>query len=344
MRGSILPVCDFIVVGGSAGAVEGMQQLAHSFPHDLPAAVFMVLHVPADTPSMLPEILNRSGPLPARHPQDREPIRPGHIYVAPSDRHLTIEDGVVRVMRGPRENRHRPAIDPLFRTAARAGGKNVIGVILSGHADDGAAGLRAVRARGGIAMVQDPSDAAAREMPESALKYGGADYVLPVAELGPKLVNLACGRGAMIEGEDRNEDARNVEGDLWTSAPSEGRGTPSVFACPECNGVLWEFKDGEFVRFRCRVGHAYTMANLAEEQVCETEEALWAAMRALEEKAALATRMAESITNNKARQRFLEQAGADRDRAAAIRKMLFADDKEASSADDIHNPKTARSA
>src|SRR5262249_222179 len=161
-----------------------------SFPHDLPAAVFMVLHVPADAPSMLPELLSRAGPLPARNPEDHEPIRPGNIYVAPSDRHLTIEDGVVRVTRGPRENRHRPAMDRLFGTAGRAGGNKVIGVILSGHLDDGAAGLGAVRACGGIAMVQEPSEAAASEMPESALKYSGADYVLPIAELGPQLVNL----------------------------------------------------------------------------------------------------------------------------------------------------------
>ena len=337
-----MAACDFIVVGGSAGAVEGMQQLARSFPGDLPAAVFMVLHVPADAPSMLPEILSRSGPLPAKLPQDGEPIRPGRIYVAPADRHLTIEDGVVRVTRGPRENRHRPAIDPLFRTAARAGGKKVIGVILSGHLDDGAAGLRAVRAHGGIAMVQDPADAAASEMPESALQYSGADYVLPIAELGRQLVNLACGSGAMSGGEGHTVDARNGEGNLRVSTASESCGTPSVFACPECNGVLWEFKEGELVRFRCRVGHAYTMANLAEEQVHETEEALWAAMRALEEKAALATRMAESMTNMKTRQRFLEQAEADRDRAASVRKMLFADDKEAGSADDIHSSKTTR--
>src|SRR5262245_26602331 len=130
-----------------------MQLLVGAFPADFPAAVFMVLHVPADTPSMVPQILSRSGPLPAKHPEDAEPIRAGNIYVAPSDRHLTIQDGIVRVTRGPRENRHRPAIDPLFRTAARSKGKNVIGVILSGHLDDGAAGLHAVRSRGGIAMV-----------------------------------------------------------------------------------------------------------------------------------------------------------------------------------------------
>ena len=312
-----------------------MQQLVQSFPADFPAAVFMVLHVPADTPSMLPQILSRSGLLPAKHPQDREPIHPGNIYVAPADRHLTIEDGMVRVRRGPRENRHRPAIDPLFRTAARARGKNVIGVILSGHLDDGAAGLHAVRSRGGIAMVQDPAEAVAREMPESALRYSGADYVLPVAKMGQKIVDLTCRRDVMSEAQSSTKEVSNGEENLRVSTPTEGCGTPSVFACPECNGVLWEFKHGELVHFRCRVGHAYTMANLAEEQVYETEEALWAAMRALEEKAALATRMAESMTDRKTRQRFLEQAEADRDRATAIRKMLFADDKEASSEDEL---------
>src|SRR5215471_5432381 len=238
-----------------------MQQLAHSFPADLPAAVFMVLHVAADMPSILPEILSDSGPLPAKHPLDREPVRPKQIYVAPSNHHLTLEDAVVRVLRGPRENRHRPAIDPLFRTAARAGKANVIGVILSGHMDDGSAGLYAVRRSAGIAIVQDPADALIREMPDSALKYSGADYVLKASAIGPKLVELVCGRGMMKEPEPIPESVRTGEQNLRVSKPEESNGAPSVFACPECSGVLWELKDGELTRFRCRVGHAYTIAN-----------------------------------------------------------------------------------
>jgi len=309
-----------------------MQELARSFPRDFPAAVFMVLHVPADSPSLLPRILSRAGPLCAKHAEDGEPIRPGHIFVAPPDRHLAIEDQHVRVTRGPRENRHRPAIDPLFRSAARVGGARVIGVILSGHLDDGAAGLRAIRSRGGIAMIQEPADAQARQMPEAALKYSGADFMLPVSAMGSKLGELACRRGTMKEEESKTVSTHPPEENLRASTPSESYGTPSVFACPECNGVLWELKEGELVRFRCRVGHSYTIANLAEEQVHEAEEALWAAMRALEEKAALATRISESMPDAGFKQRFLEQAEGDRSRAATIRRMLFADDKESNSA------------
>ena len=308
-----------------------MQQLTHSFPPDLPAAVFMVLHVAADMPSVLPEILSRSGPLFAKHPLDREPVQPRQIYVAPSNHHLTLEDGMVRVLRGPRENRHRPAIDPLFRTAARVGKANVIGVILSGYLDDGSAGLYAVRRSGGIAIVQDPSDALVREMPESALTYSGADYVLQGSAIGPKLVELVCRRGIMKEPQSIPETVRTGDENLRVSKSDESSGAPSVFACPECSGVLWELKEGKLTRFRCRVGHSYTIANLAEEQVHETEASLWAAMRALEQKAALAVRIAESMSDSKTKRRFLDQAEADRSHAEAIKKMIFDEDREAHS-------------
>ncbi|HKF22827.1 MAG TPA: chemotaxis protein CheB [Candidatus Angelobacter sp.] len=311
-------------MGGSAGAVERMQQLVRCFPRDLPAAVFIVLHVSAEDPGLLPAILSRAGPLPAKHPRDREAIRSGQIYVAPSDRHLTIEDGVVRVMRGPRENRHRPAIDPLFRTAARVGGARVIGVVLSGRLDDGTAGLHAIRRRGGVALVQDPADAASPQMPESALKYGGADFVLPASALGPKIVELVCRRGMMKETESSPESVRTGNENLRVSAPDEGSGTPSVFACPECHGVLWELKEGELVRFRCRVGHAFTTAHLAEEQRHHVEASLWAAERALEEKAALATRISDAMPDTATKQRFMDQADADRKHADVIKEMLFA--------------------
>lgn len=347
-----MPKCDIIVVGGSAGAIEAMQELAHDLPRDLEAAVFIVLHIPADFPSMLPQILARAGPLPVRHAKDEEPVKPGQILVAPPDRHMTIEDGHVRVKRGARENRHRPAIDPLFRSAARVFDSRVIGVILSGQLDDGSAGLRAIRSMGGLAIVQDPADASAPQMPRSALEHGGADFVLPKARIGPQLVSLMdhCGRDPVLRKKSKSEGnesrANNktklrpditvtenqAEANLQASRASEGQGTPSVFACPECSGVLWELKDGNLVRFRCRVGHSYTMASLAEEQVRETENALWAAMRALEEKAALATRIAESTRDFRSSERLREQAQADRGYAETIRKMLFSDDKESNSA------------
>jgi two-component system chemotaxis response regulator CheB len=323
--------CDIIAIGGSAGAVEGMQELARSFPADINAAIFIVLHIPPDFPSLLPQILGRAGALPVRHAQDGEPIRRGQILVAPPDRHLTIEDGTVRVARGPRENRHRPAIDPLFRTAARVFNSRVIGVILSGHLDDGAAGLRAIRSNGGIGVVQDPDEAQAPQMPQSALQYGGADYVLRLAEMGPQLTALVnnCGRPKMkAKGKtSKGKNAKNeVEANLEVSRPDEGHGVPSAFACPDCGGVLWEIQNGNLVRFRCRVGHGFTMASLAEEQSDGVEDALWAAMRALEEKAALVTRISDSTTDRKSKERLLEQAQADRKYAEFVRKMLFHED------------------
>jgi two-component system, chemotaxis family, protein-glutamate methylesterase/glutaminase len=326
-----LPTRDIIVVGGSAGAVEAMRELVRSFPPHLPAAVFMVLHVSADFPSMLPKILDRAGSLPAKHAQDGEPIRPGQIFIAPPDRHLTLQDGMVRVTRGPRENRHRPAIDPLFRSAARVYDARVIGVLLSGHLDDGSAGLRAIRARGGLSVVQDPKDASASQMPRSALQSGGADYVLPIGEIGPQVVALvdSSGDDPMKEKKTELQSLKNeVFQNLTVSHPHEGHGTPSPFSCPECGGVLWELNEGELARFRCRVGHAYTMTTLAEEQTDGAEEALWAAMRALEEKAALASRLAEGTVDAKTAMRLREQAQTDRDYADTLHQILFHDDKE----------------
>src|SRR5499425_33436 len=173
-----MPGHDIIVIGASSGGIESLQAVVAGLPRDLAASLFVVLHVPADGDSGLPRILSHAGPLPATHAKDNEPVQRGRIYVAPPDFHLLLRSGYVRIRRGPRENRHRPAIDPLFRTAARIYDSRVIGIILSGHLDDGAAGLRAIRSRGGIGIIQSPDDAFAPEMPASALEYGGADYVL----------------------------------------------------------------------------------------------------------------------------------------------------------------------
>lgn len=324
-----MPACDIIVVGGSAGAVEGMKALARSLPADLTAAVFIVLHVPADFPSLLPQILSRAGALPASHPQDCAPVRRGHIYVAPPDRHLTLDHGVIRVTKGPRENRHRPAIDPLFRSAARVYGGRVIGVILSGQLDDGAAGLRAIKSRGGVGIVQDPGEASSAPMPQAAIEHGGADFVLPVHEIGPKTVSLTgnC-EGVAVRKSDNGRVDESPERNLRASTPDDGEGVPSAFACPECSGVLWELHDGHLIRFRCRVGHSYTLSALAQEQQHGTESALWAAMRALEEKASLQARASQSAIDARLAARLKEQADTDRNYAETIRKMLFVDDKE----------------
>ncbi len=182
---------DIIVIGASAGGVETTMKLVGDLPRNLPAALFIVLHIAADSPSLLPEILSHAGPLPALHPTDTTAIVSGHIYVAPPDHHLMIEQGYVRIVRGPKENRHRPAVDPLFRSAAKSYRQRVVGVILTGSLDDGTAGLLAVKRCGGIAVVQHPHDALYSGMPQSALNNLQVDYCLPVRNIGALLERLA---------------------------------------------------------------------------------------------------------------------------------------------------------
>lgn len=286
---------DIVVVGGSAGSLEPLKTLLSRLPKDLPAALLVVVHIPNDGRSVLPEILASAGALPAGHPSDGEPIEPGRVYVAPSDHHMLVEDEHIKVTRGPRENRHRPAIDPLFRTAARSYGRRVVGVILSGLLDDGAAGLMAVRMRGGLAVVQDPAEAIYPEMPARAIQYSGADCILKVNDIANLIVSLSRKKApeeSTIAREGMPEESKRDKADLEASPAEEKEGTPSTFACPECHGVLWEVREGELLRFRCRVGHAYTADALRLAMSEATEDALWASMRSLEEKAALLRRMA----------------------------------------------------
>ncbi len=186
----IVPGHDIIVIGASAGGVEALMKVVRTLPGDIPASLFLVLHLPAESSSVLPTILSRVSALPAIHPEDYSPIVPGTIYVARPDYHLMLEHGIVRVTHGPKENRHRPAIDPLFRSAALAYGPRVIGVILTGALDDGTAGLLAIKCSGGIAIVQDPQEALYASMPRSALLHVQVDYVLDLDAIGPKLIQL----------------------------------------------------------------------------------------------------------------------------------------------------------
>jgi two-component system chemotaxis response regulator CheB len=288
---------DIIVIGGSAGGVDALRTLVAGLPKGFPAALFVVVHVPPHGPSVLPRILSRAGPLPAIHPQDGQAIRGGTIYVAPPDYHLLVKNGHVRIARGPRENKHRPAADALFRTAARTYGPRVIGVVLSGVLDDGTAGLAAIKRAGGIAVVQHPDDALYAGMPQSALNNVAVDHAVPAAELSALLVRLAAEPVLPTPGPDVPDDTAQ-EADMAELEPGATHdhhrpGTPSAFACPECGGTLWELHDGDLLRFRCRVGHAWSVDTLLAEQADGLETALWTALRALEEQAALARRMAD---------------------------------------------------
>ena len=331
-----MPERDIFVVGGSAGALEALQILVRQLPADFPGAIFVVLHVASESPSSLPAILKRNGPLPAVHATDREAIRPGRIYIAPPDYHLLVHRSHVRVVRGPRENRNRPAIDPLFRTAARAYGNRVVGVILSGLLDDGSAGLATIKRHGGTAVVQDPQEAIYGEMPASALQSVEADYVVPAADLAATLISVAAKPAletvpAAASTHVAKED-RITEFYLDAMEDPDRPGTPSVFTCPECNGVLWEVPElGGPMRFRCRVGHAYTGGTLLAEKVHSYEGALWEALRALEESANLAHRMARSAraaNNLRSAERFEQQAENKEQHAGALRAMLLENENQ----------------
>lgn len=186
-----MPTRDTIVIGASAGGVQALSTLVADLPPDLPAAVFIVLHLSADFPSMLPQILAREGTLEIGHAVDDEPIQPGRVYIAPPDQHLIIENGRVKLVRGPKENLHRPAIDALFRSAARWAGSRVIGVILTGARNDGKVGMRAVKQRGGLTLVQDPLEAPFPSMPMSVMQEINVDYSLPLRAIGPTLDRLS---------------------------------------------------------------------------------------------------------------------------------------------------------
>lgn len=329
---------DLIVVGASAGGVEALTQLVRQLPEDLGAAVFVVLHVSPHGTSVLPSLLARAGPLPAHHAEDGETYRPGCIYVARPDHHLLVDHGKVRVVRGPSENGHRPAIDPLFRSAALTGGRRVVGVILSGLLDDGTSGLHSIKSRGGITLVQDPREALFTGMPQSAINRVGVDAVLPIAEIAKRLAALSLEtvddvRPAEIPGDTRLTREVSTAEMIAGALDAEGHpGTPSMYSCPGCNGVLWEIKEGAGFRFRCRTGHAYSLETLLSEQSRALDEALWMALRALEESASLSDRLA-----GRARERghdriaalFTAQSETSSTRAETIRQALLIPNPEA---------------
>jgi two-component system chemotaxis response regulator CheB len=287
---------DVIAIGASAGGVGSLQRVVEHIPADFPAAILIALHLPDGIRSMLPEILTRAGNLPATHAVDGEVVRGGHVYVAPAGFHLMVNRGQLVVHRGAREHGVRPAIDPLFRSVAIAYGPRAVGVVLSGLLDDGTVGLREIKRAGGLAVVQDPRDTEWPSMPRSALAHVQVDYSVPAAQIGPLLQQIVMphGRSPMaIPNGDDTQTKEELKELTMHRDQQEHPGEPSPYSCPECGGVLWEIRDGELFRFRCRVGHGYTSETLTTEQAVAVEHALWSALRALEEQAAVRERMAD---------------------------------------------------
>jgi two-component system, chemotaxis family, protein-glutamate methylesterase/glutaminase len=326
--------CRLIVIGASAGGVEALQRVVSRLPAELPAAVAVVLHISRSGTSVLPEILRRQHTLPVERPQEGEEVLPGRIYVAPPDRHLLVADGRFILSAGPRENGHRPAIDPLFHSAAEAWGPAVIGVVLTGALDDGAAGLAAVKVAGGIAVVQDPEDAMHRGMPTSALERTSVDHVVALDDLPPLLVELVGDGEATVSDPIEPPSPADPGRDL-DAGPGMSGGDAAGLSCPECGGSLWFVEQSGAPRFRCRIGHAYSEQSLFEQQGEALEAALWAALRALEERAALlrrTARRAETSGHQRSAATFLAKAAEIDDRAAIIRTSIVptAIDPEAS--------------
>jgi two-component system, chemotaxis family, protein-glutamate methylesterase/glutaminase len=319
-----------VVVGASAGGVEALVELVRSLPPTFPHAVLVVLHVSPTGTSMLPAILARACMLPVLSPADGEPLRAGHVYVAPPDMHLVVEDSVLRLSQAPRENGHRPAIDPTMRTASAAYGDATVGIVLSGARDDGTAGLMAIKAGGGTAIVQDPDEALYPAMPLSALAHLTPDAVLPIGAMATWILKHAPHNGARedtpaMAAEGNAADRLRPIAGGQDAPPRSATGEGTRFTCPDCGGVLFERHEGDLERFECSVGHVFSIESLSNAQAEALENALWAAVRALEDRAAMLQRLAGRSRGNdhiRSAEAFERRAGEAVDRARTIREAI----------------------
>lgn len=318
---------DIVVLGASAGGVSALTSIVQALPRNLPAAIFVVLHVHPASKSVLAPLLARTSGMKVETSVDGQPIEHGHIYIAPPDHHLTVEADTVRVTYGPLQNRHRPSIDVLFRSAAMAYGPRVIGVVLTGFLSDGTVGLAAIKDLGGISVVQDPKTAAYPDMPDSALRSVKVDHCVSLEEI-PDLIVRLCARA---------RPARTVDQDLLNAHRFESDADqghvhdldkftkPSAFLCPDCGGALWELKAG-MPRFRCRVGHSYSLTELTASQQAQVETALWAATHSLEDNAELNHRLAEQWRerdfSSELAEQFQRKGEKSEQHAATLRDLL----------------------
>lgn len=319
-----------IVIGASAGGMEALKRLLAQFPEKFPAPIFIVNHMSADTTGeALVKVLNESSSLRCVHAHNDQAFESGTIYLAPSDQHMMIVKGKILVTKGARENRSRPAIDPLFRSAAVAYGNQVIGIILTGYLDDGTNGMMAIKRCGGVCIAQDPDDASFPNMPRSVIANVGVDYCLPIAQMGVLLSDLV--RRELPDKKQAPEDlvieskiAQRVLSDL----PSvEALGDLVPFNCPDCGGVLWQMEEGQLLRYRCHTGHAFTSSVLLAQQTAKIEETLWVALRMFEERQNLLVTMSKNEGKNSSSS-VSQRAKDSQIHIDRIRAMLLATDKD----------------
>jgi two-component system chemotaxis response regulator CheB len=315
---------EIVAIGASAGGVEAVGELVAGFPPELPAAMLVVLHLLPTGRSMLPAILERAGALPASGARHGQLLERGHIYVAPPDHHLLVGDGRVQLSHGPRENGHRPALDTLFRSVARSFGNRAVGVVLSGTLDDGTAGMRTIKARGGATIVQDPQEALYGSMPRSVIDHGAADHVVKISEMADLVCKLIDTPVERSGGPAEQDEEPLPTPSLDIAEPASPRsGDLSGLTCPECGGALWEHQEGELIRFKCHVGHAYSPESMQTEQGRSLEAALWSALRSLQEREDLFRRLARrSIRSPEALARFERKAAEVASHADAIRRTI----------------------
>jgi two-component system chemotaxis response regulator CheB len=312
-----------VVIGASAGGVEALTRVAAGLPPDFAAAVFVVLHIPPDAPSALAQILARSGPLPTQQVEAIVRIEPGHIYVAPPNRHLVVHAGHAALEAGPRENSARPSVDVLFRSAARAYGSRVVGVVLSGTLRDGALGLAAIKMRGGVTIVQDPDEALFAGMPQNALRTAEIDYCLAAADIPAQLVELTDHHIEHEPMEPTTPDVSTHAADEPEEESSPKRpNAASGLTCPECHGSLWELDEGGSLRYECRIGHTYGVEALLAQQGETVEAALWSAVNALQERAATFRRLADTTGIVSTAESFDERARHIEGQAGALLALL----------------------
>ena len=317
---------DVVAVGASAGGVEALRDLVRQLPADLPATVLVVLHLPTTAFSALPAILDRASSLTTAPAWDGAPLKPGTILVAPPDRHLIVRDDHVVLGRGPKENGHRPAIDPMFRSVARWCGPRAIGVVMSGTLDDGAAGLATIAERGGKAVVQDPEHALYDGMPYAALRVVPDALTASGAELARLIVKL-CEEDVQAQAPPPDKVLRtetDIAALVEDSLAGEDRpGRPAAMTCPDCQGAMFVLEEGNLVRYRCRVGHAWSPESLLMEQLESAEAALWAAIRTLEEKATLHRSLADRSVGTRVAHGYHEERAEEAvNSAAVLRDML----------------------
>jgi two-component system, chemotaxis family, protein-glutamate methylesterase/glutaminase len=313
------PFC-VIGIGASAGGVDALTKVFSQLRAEMSGAILVVLHLAPASRSLLPSILDRLTPLSVRTAEDGEPIEWGQVYVAPPDHHLLVQDGRIALTRGPKENGVRPAVDTMFRSLAATFGSKAVAVVLSGALGDGSNGALAVARAGGMVIVQDPEEAVVPSMPERALAaVGDVDHVLPASAIGELLANMTetpvkmLEDRAMVAPQDPIEESRH-----------RPEGPATGYTCPECSGALWELREGEIVRYRCRVGHSYSEDAILVEQGSAVEAALWAALEVLEERAELLRRIADRRPDVHAGlyQRLKTGAQDALDRADLIRRAL----------------------